>query len=38
MEDLGSENGTYVRVADPVTLENLDTVMMGRQVFRVEFQ
>jgi pSer/pThr/pTyr-binding forkhead associated (FHA) protein len=37
-EDLGSENGTYLRVAEPVELADGDSIMLGRQVFVVRFE
>jgi len=38
IEDLGSENGTFVRVAEPATLDDDDALMLGRQVFIVRFE
>jgi pSer/pThr/pTyr-binding forkhead associated (FHA) protein len=37
LTDLGSSNGTFVRVRDNHQLENGDILLMGQQVFRVEF-
>jgi hypothetical protein len=36
LEDLGSRNGTYVRVTKPHPLKHGDAVMVGDQVLRVE--
>lgn len=36
LEDLGSRNGTFVRVQQPKQLRHGDQVMMGEQVLRVE--
>lgn len=37
LRDLGSRNGTYVRIREPVELAGGDHVMMGSQVFRVDY-
>ncbi|NKB89961.1 MAG: FHA domain-containing protein [Acidobacteria bacterium] len=38
VEDLGSENGTFMRVDAPRALREGDAVMLGRQVFVVRFE
>jgi pSer/pThr/pTyr-binding forkhead associated (FHA) protein len=37
LTDVGSSNGTFVRVRENHQLENGDILLMGQQVFRVEF-
>lgn len=36
VEDLGTLNGTYIRVRGPTKLENRDVLAIGRHVFRFE--
>ncbi len=36
LEDIGSKNGTYVRIKDPVELAHGDYVFIGEQLLRVE--
>lgn len=36
LKDLGSKNGTFVRVEEPWPLEHSDYVFLGQQLFRVE--
>jgi pSer/pThr/pTyr-binding forkhead associated (FHA) protein len=38
VEDLGSSNGTYVRLLGPMTLRSGDQLRMGDQVFRFELE
>jgi pSer/pThr/pTyr-binding forkhead associated (FHA) protein len=38
LRDLGSRNGTYVRIREPAELGAGDHVMMGSQVFRLDHQ
>jgi len=37
LEDLGSRNGTYVKVRGKAPLPNGASVMLGSQLFRVGF-
>ncbi|MEN9799967.1 MAG: hypothetical protein RL653_3664, partial [Pseudomonadota bacterium] len=34
--DLGSSNGTFVRLAGPVLVDGGDQLLVGRQLLRVE--
>jgi pSer/pThr/pTyr-binding forkhead associated (FHA) protein len=36
LTDLGSKNGTFVRISDEIALENGDHVFLGQQLLRVE--
>jgi len=36
-EDLGSRNGTMLRIRKPTEVDDGDTVLVGQQLFRVEF-
>jgi pSer/pThr/pTyr-binding forkhead associated (FHA) protein len=36
LTDLGSKNGTFVRINDELTLEHGDHVFLGQQLLRVE--
>ena len=36
LNDLGSRNGTFVRIDEPKVLENGDFLFLGRQLLRVE--
>lgn len=36
LTDLGSSNGTYVRVADETTLQDGDLLLLGQQLFRID--
>lgn len=36
LNDLGSSNGTYVRIKGPVRLAHSDLVLAGQELFRVE--
>ncbi len=36
LSDLGSKNGTFIRIAQPTVLEHGDYVFMGQQLLRVE--
>ena len=37
VEDLGSRNGTFLRINNELTLENNDILIIGEQLLRVEF-
>lgn len=36
-EDLGSRNGTLLRIRKPTEVDDGDTVLVGQQLFRIEF-
>jgi pSer/pThr/pTyr-binding forkhead associated (FHA) protein len=36
LTDLGSKNGTFVRISDEVALDHGDHVFLGQQLLRVE--
>lgn len=36
LKDLGSSNGTYVRIRKPRTIRDGDLILMGQQLFRLE--
>lgn len=36
LKDLGSSNGTYVRIRQPRTIDDGDLILMGQQLFRLE--
>ncbi len=36
MKDLGSSNGTFLRLAAPAFVDNGDQFLIGRQLVRVE--
>ena len=38
VEDLGSRNGTLLRLREPTELDEGDTVLVGQQLFRVQFE
>lgn len=37
VKDVGSSNGTFIRLAAPISVENGDHFLIGRQLVRVEF-
>jgi predicted component of type VI protein secretion system len=38
VRDVGSSNGTFMRLAGPTFVDNGDQFLMGRQLLRVEIQ
>jgi pSer/pThr/pTyr-binding forkhead associated (FHA) protein len=36
LQDMGSSNGTFVRIREPVALQSGSYILMGQQLFRVE--
>ena len=35
LKDLGSSNGTYIRIKKPISLQDGDLILMGQQLFRL---
>jgi pSer/pThr/pTyr-binding forkhead associated (FHA) protein len=38
VRDVGSSNGTFIRLTGPVFVDNGDHFLIGRQLLRVEIQ
>jgi pSer/pThr/pTyr-binding forkhead associated (FHA) protein len=38
LNDLGSSNGTFIRLAGPTAVKNGDHLRMGDQLFRIELR